>query len=338
MKASGRAAAVIALATLALVSPAMAQTEAAAEALFDEGVRLAKEGKYDLACPKLEESQRLDPAIGTLLNLGDCFEHQGKTASAWAAFRDAAAAAKHARQPARAKLAEEHGRALEPRLSRLTITIRSVDPATVVRRDGIVVGRALSGMPIPIDPGAHELTAEAPGRKPFRLTVEIKGPGDTAAEVPELERIEGAAPAAPVAATSGSADPPRSLPPAGQTTEGASGGGPEREPTWRTAGLALGGAGVAAIAAGTFFGLQAMSTYDSRESDCSDNVCGRRGVDLTDSARQKANVSTVFFAVGVLALGGGAALYFAAPARAPATALTPVITPHHAGLSLEGTL
>src|SRR4051812_16548065 len=64
-----------------------------AEALFDQGRRLLAAGNYAAACPKLEASNRLDPGIGTMLNLGDCYEKNGQTASGWAAFREAAAAA-----------------------------------------------------------------------------------------------------------------------------------------------------------------------------------------------------------------------------------------------------
>ena len=76
---------------------------AAARALFDEGRRLASQGKYDAACPKFEESQKLDPGMGTLFNLADCVEHLGRTATAWVWFREVGDAANRAGQADREK-------------------------------------------------------------------------------------------------------------------------------------------------------------------------------------------------------------------------------------------
>ena len=57
---------------------------AAAQALFDQGRDLMRQNKHAEACPKLAESNRLDPAIGTLFHLADCYEQSGRVASAWA--------------------------------------------------------------------------------------------------------------------------------------------------------------------------------------------------------------------------------------------------------------
>src|SRR5437764_5986851 len=69
-------------------------TKATAEALFEDGKRLASAGEYAAACPKFAASQKLDPAVGTALNLADCYEKLGRTACAWAEFRSAEAGAR----------------------------------------------------------------------------------------------------------------------------------------------------------------------------------------------------------------------------------------------------
>src|SRR5450755_429104 len=68
-----------------------AQDKAAADSLFDDGKRLVAAGDFEHACPKFEASLKLSPRVGVKLNLADCYEKAGRTASAWAEFREAAA-------------------------------------------------------------------------------------------------------------------------------------------------------------------------------------------------------------------------------------------------------
>src|SRR5690606_35491852 len=71
-----------------------ATEQAAAEALFDQAMQLMQAGRHAEACPKLVESQKLDPAVGSQLYLADCYERTARTASAWATFREAGYAAR----------------------------------------------------------------------------------------------------------------------------------------------------------------------------------------------------------------------------------------------------
>jgi tetratricopeptide (TPR) repeat protein len=98
--------------------PALAQSSdaAAARAMFEEGRKLVKAGKYAEACPKFEESLKLDRGVGTQFNLADCWERLGRTASAWALFLDVAAVTKAAGQADRERAARDRAAALEPKL------------------------------------------------------------------------------------------------------------------------------------------------------------------------------------------------------------------------------
>jgi hypothetical protein len=161
---------------------------ATAQALFDDAKKLMAAGKYAEACPKLEESQRLDPGLGTQFNLATCYESLGKTASAWSTFLDVAGGAKAANQADREKVARQRAAVLEKSLSRLTITVSNPIEGIEVRRDGAVVGQAQLGTAVPIDPGSHKVEAWAPGKKPWQTTIEVGKEASTQkVEVPALE-------------------------------------------------------------------------------------------------------------------------------------------------------
>src|SRR4051812_27217178 len=91
------ATAIILFGALALASStAHGDSPKSAETLDAEGTALLNQHKYDEACAMFAESYRILPGNGVLLRLGLCQELQGKTASAWATFRDAAARARAA--------------------------------------------------------------------------------------------------------------------------------------------------------------------------------------------------------------------------------------------------
>lgn len=187
---------------LAMSRGARADT-AAAQALFADAKKLMGAGKYAEACPKLEESQRLAPGIGTQFNLASCYESLGKTASAWSLYLEVAGASKAANQLDREKVARQAAAALEPKLSRLTITVsKSAPPDIEVKRDGAAVGKAQWGTAIPVDPGEHKIAATAPGTKPWESTITVEKQGTKTVEVPALE-----AGAGPVAGAPGAGAP-----------------------------------------------------------------------------------------------------------------------------------
>src|SRR5688572_9040069 len=146
---------------------------AAARALFAEGRQLVAEKRFEEACPKFEESLRLDHGMGTQFNLAFCWEQLGRTASAWALFLDVAAAARAGNQPQRESAARERASALESKLSRLTINVAVPSEGMEITRDGVPVGKASWGIAVPIDPGTHTLKASAPGKEPWSEEITV---------------------------------------------------------------------------------------------------------------------------------------------------------------------
>jgi len=278
-----------------------AARRAAAETLFDEGKWLMDEGRYPEACPKFAESQRLDAGVGTLLNLADCLEKIGRTASAWAEFRAAVYAAREKGQVERETVARERAAALEPKLTRLVITapwaekVQSVE----IRKDGQVLGRALWGTAVPVDPGKHVVEAQAEGKRPYRVEVEVPGGEATrvTAAIPELM------------------DAPQALPPPEKPLPNS------KASVHRIAGIALGGAGIVSVVAGSVLGVQAIARNDASATHCIEgNLCNATGVALRNEARTRGDAATGAILAGVLAATGGLVLYLTAPEDTPARA------------------
>ncbi|HEY4102517.1 MAG TPA: tetratricopeptide repeat protein [Polyangiaceae bacterium] len=293
------------VAQVASAQTANAGNRAAAEALFNQGRSLVASGKYAEACPKFEASQQLDPGLGTLLNLAECYEKIGKTASAWAEYKEAIPLARASGSQVRQDLATQRAAALESRLSLLTIRAMATGEEASgleIRRDGVPVQPAELGSPIPVDPGPHTIEAAAPGKQKWSSTVQLADAAKLAVEVPAL------APLAPGAPQPALAAAPVSPPASDQGTHSNAGS------TQRTAAIVVGAIGVVAVGIGAVFGLGASSKWSSAKTECTDYPygCSQAALDDKSSASSKASAATVAFIVGGAAIAGAAVLWFTA--------------------------
>jgi hypothetical protein len=316
---------------------ALAADPATAQALFDQGRKLMAQERWAEACPKLEESQRLDPAGGTVLHLALCREHEGRIATAWALYQDALSQAKHDGRKDRAKVAQERIDALAPRLPKLRVrvppTMRRAEGLSIMR-DDVLVGEAQWGEQIPIDPGAHVLSAKASGRKPWTLRLDVPARGqEVLVDVPVLEldtHAEGdAARPDAAAATSGSTS-------SSSSSLSAHGDEASRGSGQRTAGLVVSGIGVVGLIVGGIFGVVSISKNSDADKEClppDHTRCTAQGVDAGRSATTAGNVSTSAFIAGGVLVAGGLVLYFTAPSGS-AVALAPSASAHGAALGL----
>jgi hypothetical protein len=337
-----------------------------AEALFREGKQLLEKNDFAQACPKLAASYRLDPATGALLALAVCYERAGKLASAWATYSAVAARSKAEGRGDRERAARERVLALEPRLATLTIAVPAASdlPGLRVTRDGEEVARAALGVPVPVDAGAHEIEATAPGRKPWKTALAVAQTAlageRKSIDVPVLElaplpaplplpgvddALIGPAPApAPVPVPS----PPTAAPlPDSRPGDPAAADpappapGPEARARRRftgtqIAGLGTAGAGLVALGVAGGFALVALDKkqdYESR-SDCA--------LDCPDlrAANSAGNWATVF-SVGGLVLGAAGLTMFLVGREPPGSGAVAVgVAPGPAGqgwrLSLGG--
>jgi hypothetical protein len=265
---------------LLLVTPSAfgqaSSNKVAAEKLFQQGRALLEKHELEVACEKFRASQQLDPAVGTLFSLGDCYEQRSLLASAWLTFQAAAALALQ-RADFRQSFAQSRAQALEPRLARLHVTLTDPGSVAEVTVDGDpVVLQALETL-LPVDPGKHSV--EARGERSWSGTVDVPDNGVSAqVTVPSLAA-------------------PRPMP---------------RPATWkRPFAIGLLDAGVVTVGIGAIFGMQAIVKGRDVNAECprSSSTCGNLGaVQGNGTGNTYADVATVTIPVGLAVTALGAVL------------------------------
>jgi hypothetical protein len=286
---------------LALAPAALAQTKSPedvkrADALFKQAQKLRDAGQMSQACADFAESLRLDPALGTLLNLADCHAAEGKTATALAEFEQAEHQAQARKDRERESFARDQVSALSPRLSYVQLAPAPGATFDTVTLDGAPLERTTWSGHVALDPGVHKFVFSAQGKVARTIDVTVSGPGAQTVPVASLDPIAAPPPPPP---------PPRPPPP------------PPPEPAQgsplRTVGFVLGGVGVVGIGLGSYFGVTAISNKNSGNAHCSGKFCDPQGLSDESDAHSAATVSTVAFAVGAVALAAGAYFVFTAP-------------------------
>jgi hypothetical protein len=284
------------LVVLALGSHELARAEGrdptTADVLFEEGRRAAEAGDWNVACAKFEASLRLDPAPGSLLNLGDCEEHRKNFARAWQNYRKLADTVPPTDE--RKALAERLAAAALARAPRLRV-VAPVAPATITV-DGTILGQ---GSTLPLEPGSHTVVVRAPRHKPRSYDVVVRE-----GELRELTLALGEDEAPPVS------DPPPTSAPAPVAAPPPLVPGVHHGPTVPTVvGWSLVGAGAASLLFATVFGGLALAQESKSAAACVGSVCeSRAAVDAHERARTFALVTDVTLGLGVTLAATGVAL------------------------------
>ncbi|HUS27982.1 MAG TPA: hypothetical protein VMZ53_05720 [Kofleriaceae bacterium] len=321
-----------------LPSAAHAQS-AGAEALFRDGRTLIKQGKLDAGCDKLEASEKLESSVGTLLNLGNCREKQGRVATAWAAFRKAESMAKLAGNDKKRQLeAKKRADKLEEALATITIQVgpKSKLDGLVIKRDGETLDPAVYGTGIVVDPGQHTIVAEAPNAKPWKTDVAVGKGGKRWVVVPSLEPVAEAKPV-----------PPPVTPPPRVVTA------PVSEPstvvvtrpktvvvekTWSTTrGVAVGFAvlGAGALAGGVYFGKHAQTLEAKSDAICPETLCGDdEGLRLNREANTSARNANILLIGGGAAVAAATVMWFVGKPDTE-TVVAPSLGSDHVGATLS---
>lgn len=308
---------------LGLPAAAFADTQraqrAVAQALFDEGRKLMAERNFELACAKFEESVRIVQLSGTLLNLGDCYEKQGRLATAWSTFITAATNAHHAGNAPREHEARDRAAALIDKLPKLLIRVGDANAGgsagLELKRDDAVVGSGQWDVPIPVDPGPHHITATAPNRRPWEVSVNVEPGAVVTVNVPTLEPL----PSPPVQRVEPPALPAetpqqkRSEIPAAATLTPEPKSSSSSHQQFTTAALITGGVGALGLAAGGIFGLLSLQKHNAADGSCDYDACNPEGVELRDQARTMGDLSTAGFVIGAVGIAASVTLWLTAP-------------------------
>lgn len=320
-----------ALSLLLLISPALAQPAGAqAEVMFRQARELMTAGKTAEACDAFAQSQQLEPAVTTLINLAACREKNNQLATAWGLFLEAERQTRAGTDDASRQLhdvAQNRAEAIEPRVSKLSINVpdHSRIDGLEIRRGSDLVQTPMWNRALPIDGGTYKISARAPGTTTWSAEVTIAPEGDTkTVDLPDLRTL------------------PRDLPSGGPTV--AEPAQPRPAPTpkptqsasQRSLVLPVGfGAGALVLGVAALgFELSGRSTYEAAKTEPDYDRAG----ELWSSANTRRHIGQV---AGIASLAcAGVATYFLlrTPARSssPGVSVLPVAGASFAGLQLDG--
>jgi hypothetical protein len=284
-----------------------------ADAIFREGQTLHDKGAIHEACEKFAEAQRIDPALGGLLNLASCHADEGRTATAHAEFveADRLASQRGAAEKERQQFAHTQALEMEKKLSVVLLLGAPEAGVTEVQIDGKALDRAAWAAPIELDPGEHTFSFAAPGKTTQHTKFVVASiPGTQRLTVPSFEQEA----------------PP---PPA-----------PATVPWMRIASYAAGGVGLASLGVTAYLGARAIGKKHASEARCTGKYCDPTGLDLDADAHRSAAGATATFFVGLAGVGAGVALFVlsrpASSDKPSAVRVLPVAGPRIGGLAVDG--
>jgi hypothetical protein len=292
------------LAMLVATTPARSQQESVAESLFRQGREEMKRGEPALACPKFEESYRLDPSAGTLLNLGLCEAALGHTATAWTKLHQFLDVAPDG--DARLRLARENIAKLETQLSWVQLVVdQSVEPL-VVQLDDVELRDVSLSQAVPVNPGDHSV----------RVSLQSGESNETRFQIRAAEKLNVTVPLPSRRSLPESSFRPPLLTP---TVEPPPSGTParvaKRAPTpkngngERAVAYTLGAIGATGLVTSGIFGLLALRDKNVARAHCPHRECqDQTGLDAVQSGARNETVSTAAFVVGAVGVATGAAL------------------------------
>jgi hypothetical protein len=249
-----------------------------ARALADDGANAFAQGHYELSHELLARAYAIVQAPTIAILEARALVRLGRFVEARAAYERAASAALADDAPdaftTAAREAREELVALEWRIPKCRVVHRGEDGGMRVYLDGRRLPQSSLGTWLAVNPGLHEVRA-GDGANTRTFTFELRE-GEA-----ETVRIE----------------PPADTSPS------------------RTPAIVAFGTGAAGLAVGITTGIAAVNAHGDAERGCPDDTCvrGSAGAEAYERFESYRLLSTIGYAVGVVGVGAGVALWLMAP-------------------------
>jgi len=301
--------------------PAAAQDKkelSRARVQFQRAIELEQAGNYSTALEQFRDVGQVRMTPQVRFHIASCEEKLGRLVTALGGYQLAYADADSVGEDFKAEVDAAVTR-LQANIPKLVIVRGTGAEAAEIQLDGVALGASSVGVPVPLDPGPHTISAKAPNALPFSQTVTIVENEQKSVDVALSPLPQEAPPAA-----GGSAPPP------------ADKGNPRLIP------YVIGGVGIASlIGSGVLFGLR-QSTLSDLEAQCGPNhdQCPSSAAGDYSNLKLYNVTSQVALGVGVACVGTAVTMLVlqrkhAAPAKAGMTIL-PSAPNSLAGVSWAG--
>ncbi len=297
MTLSMRATTAALLAVLSVAGPAAAQkmTPAEAKAEFKEAQELYQADRCKDALPRFEKLARATDSPNAKLYVARCLRKLDRIPEAYEAFsaviRAADAKSREDERYADTRSAAAAERAaVESKVARVVIAMANVPAGLEVRIGSLDIDAEHIGEPIAVKPGQLEISATAPGHKPFNRSLDVAG-GSLSTVTMALETAGG-------------------KPGAGAPSGGAAASDPgvDDAPTSLTLAYVALGVGAAGLATFGVAGYLADQRFNSLEEDCAGGPCPPEKRSEIDGGRRLDTIANIGLIVGGVGVVSGAAL------------------------------
>jgi hypothetical protein len=274
----------------------------AARAQYREAMELHRQGKIKEAVERALDAFHTAATPVTALEAGLLLVEAGRLVQARDVVRTVALMPVSPRESDKGREARQEAdnltRQLDARIPKLAIAGRA--PGVDVLLDGKPLASSGPNAWQGIDPGPHTVTARIDEQTCETIQVTVAEGEARTVELREC-RPAPSPPLPPPPREPVQSSPPPPAPPAGSAHP------------YRWAAIAIGGAGLAAVAIGGAVALRAKNDYDSVAGDCPPRGCSSDAFDVRQSARARADAASVTMGIGGAAVAAGVLLWFIDP-------------------------